>query len=104
MASDNRNMFVSNLWKSLQAALGVQVLFTPLYHTFSLGSIERQNKYIKLGFKTTLHAVEDEHGSSWMSALPCVMLGRRTAFQPMLDATSVEIIFLVKTILIITIL
>ena len=98
MTSDNRNMFVLNLWKSLQAALGVQVLFTPLYHTFSLGSIERQNKYIKLGFKTTLHAVEDEHGSSWMSARPWVILGRRTAFQPELDTTSVEIVFLVQTL------
>ena len=35
----------------------------------------------------------DEYGSAWMSRLPWVMLGRRTAYQPQLDATAAEMVF-----------
>ena len=45
-----------------------------------------------MGLKTALHAMGDEHGSRWMTALPWVLLGRRTAFQPALDATAAELV------------
>ena len=36
--SDNGNTFVAGLWKDLQAAIGVQVSYTPTYHSSSLGT------------------------------------------------------------------
>ena len=35
----------------------------------------------------------DNYGSKWMSSLPWVMLGRRTAFQPALQATPADLVF-----------
>ena len=90
--SDNGNTFVSNMWKELHSALGVQVSFTPPYHASSLGGVERQHKDIKMGLKTSLHAMGDEFGASWMDRLPWVMLGHRTAYQPALDATAAEMV------------
>jgi transposase InsO family protein len=91
--SDNGNTFISNLWKEIQKELGVHISFTPPYHPSSLGGVERQHKDIKIGLKATLKAMGDEYGSSWMARLPWVMLGRRTAFQPALDATPAELVF-----------
>lgn len=34
--------------------------------------------------------MDDDSGTSWMSRLPWVMLGRRTAYQSELDATSAQ--------------
>ena len=90
--SDNGTQFVSALWKEIHQSLGIQLAFTPPYHPSSLGSIERQHRDLKMGLKTALHAMGDEHGSKWMTALPWVMLGRRTAFQPALDATASELV------------
>ena len=35
----------------------------------------------------------DEAGENWVSRLPWVLLGRRTAYQPELDSTSAELVF-----------
>merc|ERR1712219_102200 len=90
--SDNGVQFVSALWKEIHQSLGIQLAFTPPYHPSSLGSVERQHRDLKMGLKTALHAMGDEHGSKWMTALPWVLLGRRTAFQPALDATAAELV------------
>ena len=91
--SDNGNTFVSNLWKGVQKSLGVQVSYTPPYHSSSLGGVERQHKDIKDGLKTALHAMGDSHGEAWVQRLPWVMLARRTAYQPALDCSSADMVF-----------
>ena len=90
--SDNGNTFVAELWKNMHQQLGIDVAFTPPYHASSLGGVERKHRDLKLGLKTKLHDMADEHGSEWMSRLPWVLLASRTAFQPELKATSAELV------------
>ena len=80
VVTDNSNSFVAHLWKGLHDALGIIVGFTPVYSPASLGGLERKHRDIKVGLKTTLRQMGDQHGSQWLRALPWVMLGRRTAF------------------------
>ena len=99
--SDNGNTFVSNLWKDLHSSLGIEVVFTPPYHPSSLGGVERKHRDLKTAIKASLHQLvrEDlvdmakEAGEQWMARLPWVLLGRRTAYQPELDATSAELVY-----------
>ena len=93
LTSDNGNTFIANLWKEIHAALNIKVDYTPPYHSSSLGGVERQHRDIKLGLKTTLRDMGDQYGTRWMDRLPWVMLGRRTTFQPALDATAAELVF-----------
>ena len=89
--SDNGNTFIAGLWKDLHTALGVQVAFTPPYHLSSLGGVERQHRDIKIGLKTALYQMGDQHGESWMKYLPWVMLARRTAVQSDIGASPAEL-------------
>ena len=73
-------------------ALGIEVEFTPPYHSQSLGGVERKHRDIKLALKTALHQLGNESGDKWLGRLPWVMLGRRTAYQPELDATAAELV------------
>jgi len=50
-------------------------------------------KDLKLALKASLQQMGNESGSKWVDRLPWIMLGRRTAFQPDLDATSAELVF-----------
>ena len=90
--SDNGNTFVSGLWKDIHKALGVQVSYTPPYHSSSLGGVERQHKDIKDGLKAALHEAGDLHGATWVDRLPWIMLGRRTAYQPALDCSAADLV------------
>ena len=91
--SDNVNTFVADIWRKMHEAFGIKVVFTPLYHSSSLGGVERKHRNLKLGLKASLHQMADESRSQWMSRLPWVMLGRRPAFQPELNATATELVF-----------
>ena len=99
--SDNGNTFISNLWKDLHASLGIEVAFTPPYHSESLGGVERKHRDLKLALKASLHQalnsdleqLAKDVGEKWMARLPWVLLGRRTAYQPELDATSAELVY-----------
>ena len=89
---DNGNTFISNLWDDLQAALGVKIQFTPLYHPSSLGGIERKHRDLKEGLKTTLRQMGDSEGCKWMNRLPWVLLSRNSAFQPDLGSSPSELV------------
>ena len=91
--SDNGSTFTANLWTDLNEAIGIQVALTPTYHPSSLGGVERQHRDIKIGLKTSLMQMGDEFGETWMDRLPWVMLGRRTCYQPALDATAADLVF-----------
>ena len=90
--SDNGNTFISEMWEAVHKDQGVDIAFTPPYHPSSLGGVERQHKDIKLGLQAALFDMGKEHGSQWMSKLPWVMLGKRTAFQPALDTSAAEMV------------
>ena len=64
--SDNGASFISGLWKGLHEELGTIVTYTPPYHAQSFGSLERQHKDIKLGFRTILNHMQDRYGSKWL--------------------------------------
>ena len=57
------------------------------------GLIERQHKDIKSGLKTALYSMQDRYGAKWSSALPWVLLARRTAYQPELATSPAELVF-----------
>ena len=90
--SDNGNAFVSNLFKDLLSTFSVKVNFTPAYHAASNGAIERKHQDIKNALKASLVAMGNKHRDKWMQALPWVMLGRRTSFQPNLDASAAQMV------------
>ena len=90
---DNGNTFATGQWTELQKQLGVKVEFTPLYHAASLGSVERQHKDLKVGLRARLLDMGQAYASRWMEALPWVLLGRRTSFQPRFGTSSAEMVY-----------
>ena len=91
--TDNGNTFISHLWSQMHDQLGTVVTYTPVYSPASLGSLERQHKDIKASLRAVLNHMGDTHGSSWLSALPWVLLGRRCAHQPDLGTSPAELVF-----------
>ena len=57
-----------------------------------MGGVERKHRDLKESLKAKLHQVADESGENWMEMLPWVLLGRRTAYQQDLEATSAEFV------------
>ena len=89
---DNGNTFVSKMWKGIHDQLGILVSYTPVYHPASLGHLERQHREIKTGLRASLLQMASEHQGNWLDALPWVMLGRHTVYQPELDASAAEMV------------
>ena len=71
----------------------IQVNFTPAYHAATNGALERRHQTIKNSLKASLIDMGNHHGDKWTSALPWVMLGKRAALQPDLDASSSMLAF-----------
>ena len=88
----NGKAFIAKLWKGLHDTLGTIVSYTPPLHPQSLGSLERQHKDIKSGFRAILNHMADTHGDKWHSALPWVLLGRRTSYVPELGTSPAEVV------------
>ena len=88
LVSDNGNTFVANLWKDVMATFNIPVTFTPAYHAATNGAVERRHQTIKNALKASLVDMGNSHGSKWASALPWVLMGKRTAFQPDLDTSA----------------
>ena len=93
VVSDNGNTFVAQLWKNINEALGIVVSYTPTYSAASLGGLERKHRDLKYSLKATLQTMGDQHGALWLRALPWILLGRRTAFQPELGTSSAELLY-----------
>ena len=90
--TDNGNTFIANIWKQVHDAIGIEVAYTPPYHSSLLGGVERQHKDLKTGLKASLMDMGDQYGEKWMDRLPWVLLGRRTTYQPALKATPAEMV------------
>ena len=91
--SDNGNTFIAKLWTTMHVKLGALVSYTPLYHSASLGHLERQHRDIKTSLKAAPLEMGDKHGLNWPTVLPWILLGKRTAYQPDLRASPAEIVF-----------
>ena len=91
--SDNGNSFVANLYQDMMKTFNVDVKFTPAYHAASNGAIERRHQTIKNALKASLIDMGNKHQDKWMRALPWVLLGKRTAYQPDLDTSSAMLAF-----------
>ena len=91
--SDNGNTFVANLYKDMMATFNIDVKFCPAYHPATNGAIERRFQTLKNSIKASLIDMGDHHGSKWMRALPWVMLGKRAAVQPDLNASAAMLTF-----------
>ena len=91
--SDNGNTFIANLWKNMHEQLGTLVSYTPVYHSASLGHLERQHRDIKASLKAALLQMGSKHGKEWPKALPWTLLGKRTAYQPDLGCTPAELLY-----------
>ena len=85
--SDNGNTFISNLYKDVMRTFGIEIKFTSAYHAATNGAIERRHQTLKNSLKACLVDMGDKHGAKWTSALPWVLLGKRAALQPDLDAS-----------------
>ena len=85
--------FISIIWTKLHENLGTVVNYTPVYHPASLGGLERQHLNIKNSLRAVLNHMGDQHGRSWYSALPWVLLGQRTAYQPSLGTSPAEMVY-----------
>ena len=88
VVSDNGNTFVANLWKDVMSTFNIPVNFTPAYHASTNGAIERRHQTVKNALKASLVDMGNSHGDKWASALPWVLMGKRTAFQPDLDTSA----------------
>ena len=58
-----------------------------------MGHIERTHRDIKVGLKTNLLKMADKEGQYWTLALPWVLLGKRTQYQPELGASAAEMVY-----------
>ena len=91
--TDNGNTFISKLWKQMHEDLGTLVSYTPVYHSASLGHLERQHRDLKQSLKACLLEMGDKHAEKWHRALPWVLLSKRSQFQPDLGASPAELVF-----------
>ena len=73
--SDNGNTFIAKLWTTMHVKLGALVSYTPLYHSASLGHLERQHRDIKTSLKAAPLEMGDKHGLNWPTVLPWILLG-----------------------------
>ena len=93
VTSDNGASFTAGLWKDMMSKLNIEVTYSALYRPESIGLLERQHRSIKDSLKAALVDMGEQHQDRWMDYLPFVLLGRRVAVQPDLQASASELTF-----------
>ena len=83
---DRGRQFQSNLGSKLMKLLGTTHIHTTSYHPIANGIVERFHRQLK----SALKAQQSEH---WVSALPLVLLGIRTAIKEDLSCTTAELLY-----------
>ena len=79
--SDNGSEFVSEVWKKMQAKLGIQMNYTSLYSPQTNGPIERQHSTLKTSLKAAMIQMGDTYQDKWYDYLPWILLMKRISFQ-----------------------
>ena len=73
ITSDRGAQFCSTFWREFCSLLGIKHNLTTAYHPMANGLVERFHRSLKNSLRSRLA------GSNWVSHLPWVMLGLRTA-------------------------
>lgn len=84
--TDRGRQFESALFKSLSQLIGFQHRRTTAYHPQCNGLVERFHRQLKA-------AIVCHDGTSWVDALPLVLLGIRSAVKEDLKASSAELLY-----------
>ena len=85
--TDQGRQFESTLWSQLMQILGTHRSRTTAYHPSSNGLVERLHRQLKAAIKC-LHSPTD-----WVSGLPWILLGIRTAIKEDLGCSSAEMVY-----------
>lgn len=87
MSSDRGSQFTSALWTEMAKRLGVRLHRTTAFHPQANGMIERFHRTLKAALRARLT------GPNWVTELPWVLLGLRTAPKDDLGYSSAELVY-----------
>ena len=87
MISDRGSQFTSHLWAEFTRLLGISPKQTTAYHPQANGMVERFHRQLKASIMASSSA------SDWMSSLPLVLLGIRSAWRTDLGCSPAELTF-----------
>lgn len=85
ITTDQGSQFESELFRRLMIHFATKRIRTTSYHPSANGMIERVHRQLKGALMC--------HDKSWVSSLPFVLLGMRTAFKEDLKATAAELLY-----------
>ena len=87
ITTDRGQQFESSLWTQLMKLLGTSRVRTTAYHPIANGLVERFHRQLK----TALKCIPDS--STWVKALPLILLGIRTTHKQDLNCTCAELVY-----------
>ena len=87
ITSDRGPQFVSELWRDLNALLGVKVMRTFAYHPQAHGLVERFHRQLKDSLRARCRTAQ------WTVELPFVLLGIRSAWREDQDCSPAELVY-----------
>ena len=87
IVTDRGAQFKSSLWQGLGRLLGIQCSNMTAYHPQANGLVERLHRQLKAALMAR------EQQTNWMTHLPMVLLGIRSAWRKELDCSPTELVF-----------
>ena len=87
IVTDRGRQFESHLWNNLMALLGTKRSRTTSYHPQANGMVECFHRQLKAALKA------QPNPDAWMTSLPLILLGIRTALKQDLNATTAEMVY-----------
>jgi hypothetical protein len=85
--TDRGRQFESHLWSNLMALLGIKRSRTTSYHPQANGMVEHFHRQLKAALKA------QPNPDAWMTTLPLILLGIRTALKQDLNSTAAELVY-----------
>ena len=86
IVTDRGRQFESQLWNNLMTLLGLKRVRTTTYHPQTNGMVEQFHRQLKAALKA------HPNPTSWINALPLVLLGIRMALKDDISATTAELV------------